>query len=404
MPINQLRGTITSQVISGSVDYVTDLPPVATHSGQLWLVKQPERAIFPKYPRGIYYSDGVTWELTPIKTKVSEDAASVLNWTDWNIWYTGSFDIAFGDRIIYNEIQYTNVTGSQTATAPDADNTNWIETPLGFIVETKTTDFTAKSNRIYLVDTGAVIDVYATIPDAIDNSFQCRIYKTSTINDKDVIISTVSSQPIGGGTTQVLTGESEGFYLVSHTDHYDVIQDNRSKVPDKLSRSSGIVSGFEVTVTGASTVDIAPGIYTIEDPTNLEAPRSLFLRFDGAAAPVRKSMSSRSLARYIITLDGICAAIGLLSGLYTLPGFIPAPVIVPVPICIFKSLVAAPSKSKPSLKKPKFVIKLVILVDGFCIVVHLLSQLKIPVPSKCKTKANRGVKTSCSGVGTMFTP
>lgn len=115
----------STPVIKGAVETFPDLPNVIASEGQLWFVKNPDRTFFPKEPRGIYYSDGVTWEITPIKVKWSEDAGSILNWINWSDWYTGSEDISLGDVLLYNDKFYKNLTGIQTGTAPDTDTTNW---------------------------------------------------------------------------------------------------------------------------------------------------------------------------------------------------------------------------------------------------------------------------------------
>jgi len=112
-------------IISGSVDNYIDLPLASTKTGELYYVKNPSSVIFPKYPRGIYYSDGSTWELTPIKVKWSEDAGSVVNWTTWSDWFDGSQDINIGDVLIYNNDKYRNTTGTQTTTSPHQDALNW---------------------------------------------------------------------------------------------------------------------------------------------------------------------------------------------------------------------------------------------------------------------------------------
>jgi hypothetical protein len=115
----------TSPIIKGAVNTFAELPNVVASEGQLWFVKNPDRAFFPKYPRGVYYSDGSTWELTPIKVKWSEDAGSIVNWTTWSDWYNGSEDIEIGDRLLFNNLAYTNTTGTQTTTSPHQDGLNW---------------------------------------------------------------------------------------------------------------------------------------------------------------------------------------------------------------------------------------------------------------------------------------
>ncbi|MCP4985405.1 MAG: hypothetical protein GY928_04830, partial [Colwellia sp.] len=118
-------GGAASEFIKGAVDTYALLPDATTVSDQLWFVKNSDRVIFPKYPRGFYWSDGTDWELTPIKVKWSEDAGSLLNWIDWSTWFSSGSDIALGDRVVFNNIMYRNTTGTQTATPPNTDTTNW---------------------------------------------------------------------------------------------------------------------------------------------------------------------------------------------------------------------------------------------------------------------------------------
>ncbi len=109
--------------IQGGVATYALLPDATTYDGQLWFVKGPR--IFAINPRGIYYATGGVWEASTIKVKWSEDAGSVVNWTDWALWISMAEDIGVGDRIVYSDIEYKNTTGSQTTTPPNLDTTNW---------------------------------------------------------------------------------------------------------------------------------------------------------------------------------------------------------------------------------------------------------------------------------------
>ncbi|MCP4393968.1 MAG: hypothetical protein GY804_06860 [Alphaproteobacteria bacterium] len=115
----------SSPLVSGAVDTYVELGDPVSLSGQLWFVRNNSSVIFPKYPRGFYYASSGVWSQTPMKVKVSEDAGSVINWTDWDVWVSGSFDIAIGDRVIYNGLVYVNDTGAQTSTNPMQDALNW---------------------------------------------------------------------------------------------------------------------------------------------------------------------------------------------------------------------------------------------------------------------------------------
>ena len=177
---------------------------------------------------------------------------------------TGSeISIAAGTTVYYESKDSTTViSGSGSAVKVD-----WYrQSGKGFVVKTETNDFTAENNTIHLVATSTV-DITATIPDAVDRGFQTRMYKTTGIDLPDVTVTTYGGvQLIGGLTTQSIFGESEGFYVVSHNDHYDIIQDNRGKIQRKLSESTTIISGYGVSRNAgdSNTIDIGAGIYSRE--------------------------------------------------------------------------------------------------------------------------------------------
>ncbi|MCP4631769.1 MAG: hypothetical protein GY855_02505, partial [candidate division Zixibacteria bacterium] len=120
-------------VISGSVTNYAALPtPASSYSGQLWFVENPSQGLLSvlgiyKYPKGIYSPNSSNvWELMPLNVKVSEDAVTLVNITNWSEYIGYAFDIGAGDRLSYNSQTYRNLTGTQTSTAPDTDTTNWI--------------------------------------------------------------------------------------------------------------------------------------------------------------------------------------------------------------------------------------------------------------------------------------
>lgn len=202
----------SSPVIKGSVDTFADLPSAISSEGQLWFVKNPDRSFFPKEPRGIYYSDGTAWELTPIKVKWSEDAGSVLNWTDWSLWYSGSEDVSIGDRIIYNGVAYKNITGTQTATAPDTDTTNWDNAfPTGTIYVAKSGgDFTSiKAACDSITDSGLENPYFIQVKPGRyeENPFVVPDYTTVFLNNARLVPLSSSSHFIDlGNFTSIRNG------------------------------------------------------------------------------------------------------------------------------------------------------------------------------------------------------
>ena len=124
-------------LISGRVDTYAELPaPAADYQGQYWLVEQPSGGALSwmgiyKYPRGIYSPNSSdVWELVPINVKTSEDSLTLVNISNWIEFYNYAFDINAGDRLIYNNSVYQNLTGTMTNTPPSSDLTNWINTEL----------------------------------------------------------------------------------------------------------------------------------------------------------------------------------------------------------------------------------------------------------------------------------
>lgn len=124
--------------ISGTIATYALLPtPVSTYAGQFWLVTDNSGGFFSalgiyKYPKGIYSPNSSdVWEQVPLSVKVSEDSTTLLNITNWSEFYGYAVDVAIGDRLIYDDIKYKNLTGTQTSTAPDTDITNWEEMPEG---------------------------------------------------------------------------------------------------------------------------------------------------------------------------------------------------------------------------------------------------------------------------------
>lgn len=119
-------------LISGTVSEYLNLPvPAIDYSGEIWFVKEGSGGLWSlfgsyKYPKGLYAVNANNeWSLIPANVKLSEDAATIVNITDWLEFVGFAFDIKVGDRLIYDKLQYENQTGLQTNTPPDTDNVNW---------------------------------------------------------------------------------------------------------------------------------------------------------------------------------------------------------------------------------------------------------------------------------------
>ena len=161
----------------------------------------------------------------------------------------------------------------------------------GFVVSNEVADFTIQNKTIHFVITTDTL-ITGTAPDATVDLLRASIYKVSDVDTEDVAITTVGgTQLIGGSTSQLIQGESEGISLTEHTVGYQVTQDNRGGIPNKLSRSSMILSGFEISNLVESvpasgvfdTFDIGAGLYSTEtvEANNLTRPQSKRFRFKG---------------------------------------------------------------------------------------------------------------------------
>lgn len=123
---------VPSSFISGTVTNYASLPtPASSYTGQVWYVENPSQGNLSflgvyKYPKGLYSPNSSNdWELIPLNVKVAEDSLMLVNITNWTEFFAYAFDVSVGDKLIYNRIIYTNLTGTMTSTAPDTDTTNW---------------------------------------------------------------------------------------------------------------------------------------------------------------------------------------------------------------------------------------------------------------------------------------
>jgi len=215
------------------------------------------------------------------------------------IWFNSE-----GGAALYESVMVTDGAGVGNRSVGFDENGNLIEyapaIELGWDVVENSEDFTALDYTIHLVDTSSA-DINATIPDAAGTGFQTRIYKTTDIKTPDVIITTPSSQEIGGSTEQLIQGASEGFFAVAHGDHYDIVQNNRGDIQRKLSQSTTIVSGYGITINGGdpTKIDVASGVFAEEVAGVTPIPPAT----SDLSVPV--SMSIKTDAIPAVAIDGI---------------------------------------------------------------------------------------------------
>lgn len=130
-------------IISGSGNTYADLPAQTesnSNQGQLWFVESGSGGFWSavgvyKYPVGLYTpNESDVWQLVPFNVKVAEDASTLINITNWTEFFAYSFDINNGDVLIYNGVEYYNITGNYNSAAPSVDNVNWRPKVLGLIL------------------------------------------------------------------------------------------------------------------------------------------------------------------------------------------------------------------------------------------------------------------------------
>lgn len=171
--------------------------------------------------------------------------------------------------VSFSSVTITDQAGAGTRNAGLDTDGKVVELPFpvpeGWSVVTETEDFTALNFTVHLVDTSSV-DINASIPDASGIGFQTRTYKTTDITFPDVIVTTPSGQEIGGSTTQLIQGKSEGFFAVGHGDHYDIVQESRGGIARKLSQSTTVISGYGISPNAGDTtkIDVASGVFSEE--------------------------------------------------------------------------------------------------------------------------------------------
>jgi hypothetical protein len=124
--------------VSGVTDVFANLPDASSQTNKLYYVTTGSGGLLSivgsyKYPKGLYFSDGVTWVLSQLQVQIAEDAQSLVNFTDWTTYLANGNVVKQWDVIIYSSKMYQNTTGTTTATAPDLDTTNFTELTFGYL-------------------------------------------------------------------------------------------------------------------------------------------------------------------------------------------------------------------------------------------------------------------------------
>ena len=149
-------------IIAGSVLNYAALPtPASEYTGKLYYVQTNSGGSLSvlniyKYPKGFYSPNALDiWEQTSMNVKVAEDATTMTNIINWTEFYNYAFDIAFGDRVIFHDIVYKNISGNFSTTDPSLDITNWS------VIDS---DSTAIGNRVTVLENTLIkVSYYAEI-------------------------------------------------------------------------------------------------------------------------------------------------------------------------------------------------------------------------------------------------
>ena len=190
----------TGAIKGSDTDYSSLPQPASTYAGQLWFVQNGSEGklssigVYTK-PSGLYLpNESNVWEITPLNVKVAEDSTTVINVVDWAEYLVYVVDIGIGHRVIYNNIEYVNLTGSQTATTPNLDTTNWKypEQYATFVQMDIVTDSTYSAGKIHYNQTtkGHVADTgYTDVRLDMGREAHIEVYNitASTINNGDPV-------------------------------------------------------------------------------------------------------------------------------------------------------------------------------------------------------------------------
>lgn len=211
-----------SSLISGTVAEYASLPDASLYENKVYFVTSNSGGTLAilgvyKYPKGLYISDGSTWEQMPISVKVSEDATTLVNITSWSDFYDYAQDINEGDWVIYTNIPYKNLTGAMTSTSPDTDTTNWYSYEqlmlLNDQIEVEDSGDDAGVNFVNQVSCeGEIIAGTDSYPVPI--AFQCDIANTSGTTITDATDVTEILQSDSGSTTGFFGGTTAGSYIL----------------------------------------------------------------------------------------------------------------------------------------------------------------------------------------------
>jgi hypothetical protein len=267
-------------IISGSVENYAALPsPAISYAGKIYYVQNGSGGSFSvfgiyKYPKGLYTpNDSNVWELVPFNVKVSEDSLTLANITNWSEFFGYALDINQGDRLLYNDEIYVNITGSQTSTSPDLDTTNWQHANLfaqSIQMDIDKDNPSHSEGLVFYDKTKKALSYYNDESDVTVNlgqEFLIRVYNNtgSTITNGKIVYPTGVDVASGLATIDLADASvKDKCRLIGMVTHD--IEDGTSGYVTRLGEVSGLnTSGMSGILYLSATT---PGAYTMTKPND----------------------------------------------------------------------------------------------------------------------------------------
>ncbi len=201
----RLKDSGSSGPVKGVVDYYSDFAAISASDGDIYNVRIGSGGVFAlvhyyQYPKGFYIYDGSSWNQCKFQSQISEDAITLVNVNDWTGLVASGASVNTDDRIIYNGVEYKNLTGS-IGTAPDADITNWTAT--GELEYTVTRGW---DELVSVCESG----VYSTIK--VIGTYKC------TDNEANPLVAHANVKLISGESRETTIWDFDGANNTSITD------------------------------------------------------------------------------------------------------------------------------------------------------------------------------------------
>jgi len=189
-----------------------------------------------------------------VKQKVAEDATTLVNIIDWDVFVLETIDIEIGDTIIYNEQRFINQTGAMTSTTPDLDETNW----KSYVDIAPNTDVSYRAGRISF-DEQRGVHLFATsyAGVSVDAGRETHI---EVFNNTGTLIK--NGDPTAGNLT--FTGELPNAFPTDSSSTFNVLAFLGIATMDIPTGESGIVTKFGL-VKDMNTQGLVQGFVYLDE-------------------------------------------------------------------------------------------------------------------------------------------